>query len=84
VDSPTKPDVARCTATRRGEPRPFELLDRFLAQRELTDVERLFTETFVSNPKSGETVKGPAIVLAQLLGLCQYVVLIAEPAKRAF
>ena len=43
----------------------------FMAARGLNEVERAFAERFVSNPGSGELVKGHAIVLAHL-GLCPY------------
>jgi hypothetical protein len=47
------------------------LLEAFLANRGLLELDRRFAETFVSNPGSGELVKGHAIVLAEL-GLCPY------------
>jgi hypothetical protein len=65
------PEVASCIARRRGESRLFALLDRFLSDRDLTELERRFSQTFISNPRSGEVVKGHAIVLAEL-GLCPY------------
>ncbi|HWK27633.1 MAG TPA: hypothetical protein VNS09_13780 [Solirubrobacter sp.] len=64
-------DVRASIATREGVPGLFALLERFLASRGLAELDRRFTETFVSNPRSGELVKGHAIVLAEL-GLCAY------------
>ena len=37
-----------------------------MTERGLAALDRDFTETFVSNPNSGELVKGHAIVLAEL------------------
>src|SRR5690348_6260302 len=42
-----------------------------MTARGLQEVEHGFSATFVSNPASGELVKGHAIVLAEL-GLCPY------------
>ena len=64
-------DVARAIATREGDPRVFALLDDVLQTRELDEIDHRFSSTFVSNPKSGEAVKGHAIVLAEL-GLCPF------------
>jgi hypothetical protein len=68
---PSDRDVASCVAKREGDPRLFALLDDVLRDRGLAELERQFSRTFVSNPRSGETVKGHAIVLAEL-GLCPY------------
>jgi hypothetical protein len=46
-------------------------LVRFVLEREVTDLESAFTEQWVSNPHSGERVKGHRIVLAEL-GLVPY------------
>jgi hypothetical protein len=64
-------DVAEHVARREGSPRLYALLDDFLAERDLADMEHAFCAAFVSNPRSGEVVKGHAIVLAEL-GLCPY------------
>ncbi len=64
-------DLARQIELRVGAPALFSLLEEFLLARGLAEVEREFSETFVSNPQSGEIVKGHAIVLAEL-GLCPY------------
>jgi hypothetical protein len=64
-------DVERAIARRAGDPRLFAALDGFLAERGLAAMEREFSRVFVSNPGSGEVVKGHAIVLAEL-GLCPY------------
>lgn len=71
VELPRDVDVAACVARREGDPRLYALLDAFLADRGLVAMDRRFAETFVSNPRSGELVKGQAIVLAEL-GLCPY------------
>jgi hypothetical protein len=64
-------DVADCIRRRTGDPRLYERLHDVLAERDLVDLDRDFAATMVSNPHSGELVKGHAIVLAEL-GLCPY------------
>jgi hypothetical protein len=56
---------------REGHPDLCVLLEEFIAERDLAPLEDAFTAAFVSNPRSGELVKGHAIVLAEL-GLCPY------------
>jgi hypothetical protein len=58
-------------ANREGDRRLAELLEGFMAERDLLELDRQFAKRFVSNPGSGEFVKGHAIVLAEL-GLCPY------------
>jgi hypothetical protein len=62
-------DVDACIERREGEPALYALLDERLGP--LAALDRAFATTFVSNPRSGELVKGHAIVLAEL-GLCPY------------
>jgi hypothetical protein len=64
-------DVPAAVARRAGDPRLFAVLHDFLAERGLAELDRRFSEAFVSHPGSGEVVKGHAIVLAEL-GLCPY------------
>jgi hypothetical protein len=47
------------------------LIAELLTDRELGDLDEHFAVTFVSNPRSGELVKGHAVVLAEL-GVCRY------------
>jgi hypothetical protein len=56
---------------REGEPRLYAEVDRYLHAHDLLDMDRAFTRSVVSNPGSGEIVKGHAVVLAEL-GLCPY------------
>ena len=56
---------------REGDARLFDVLDEVMADHGVADLEQRFAATFVSNPSSGEFVKGHAIVLAEL-GLCPY------------
>jgi hypothetical protein len=56
---------------RTGDPEVCAVLDGYLRDRDLADIEDQFVETFVSNPRSGEVVKGHAITLAEL-GLCPF------------
>jgi hypothetical protein len=72
LEPPEIPDgVARAIARREGSDELAARLEAFLAERDLFEIDRRFAETFVSNPRSGEFVKGHAIVLAEL-GLCEY------------
>lgn len=57
--------------TREGDPDCSLLLGDYLAERALGELDSAFARAFVSNPRSGELVKGHAIVLAEL-GLCSY------------
>ncbi len=49
---------------RTGDPRLFEDLRTYMAQRGLGEMEEAFARQFVSNPYAGEIVKGHRIVLA--------------------
>jgi hypothetical protein len=64
-------DLAGCIERRFGEEQLFSLLEAVMADQDVAELERRFSMTFVSNPRSGELVKGHAIVLAEL-GLCPY------------
>jgi len=54
------------TGERRGEPELWADLRAFLASQDLAEMEKTFATGFVSNPYSGEMVKGHRIVLAEL------------------
>ena len=71
IELPAPLDLAARVRARAGDPELFTVLDKFIADRDVADLERRFTSAFVSNPRSGEFVKGHAIVLAEL-GLCPY------------
>jgi hypothetical protein len=62
-------DVDACIERREGDPALYALRDERLGP--LAVLDRAFAAAFVSNPRSGELVKGHAIVLAEL-GLCPY------------
>lgn len=64
-------DLAHHISRREGDPRLYSLLDELMAACGLEQLDHEFSATFVSNPASGELVKGHAIVLAEL-GLCPY------------
>jgi hypothetical protein len=64
-------DLDPLVRTRSGDPALCALLVSYLGERDLQDLEAEFAETYVSNPRSGEVVKGHAIVLAEL-GLCPF------------
>ena len=65
------PDLSSYVEERIGEPALYRSLAAFMDDRGVGDLERAFAERFVSNPWSGELVKGHAIVLAEL-GLCPF------------
>lgn len=58
-------------ASREGDPRLYRDLRGYMTARGLWDLEAPFARQFVSNPASGERVKGHRIVLAEL-GLVTY------------
>lgn len=64
-------DLQACVQRREGEPRLYAALERYMAAQQLTELDRRFCKTMVSNPQSGELIKGHAIVLAEL-GLCRF------------
>jgi hypothetical protein len=67
-------------STRRGDPMLSADLEAYLQWSGLRDVEGAFAQGYVSNPGSGEIIKGHRIVLAEL-GLVAYVGLIVrDPA----
>lgn len=70
VELPTI-DLTHHISRREGDPRLYALLDEVMAARGLEQMDHEFSARFVSNPASGEAVKGHAIVLAEL-GLCPY------------
>jgi hypothetical protein len=61
----------RANALLEDNAEPVGALERFMAERNLAELEEAFADRFVSNASSGELVKGHAIVLARL-GLCPY------------
>ncbi len=64
-------DLAHHISQREGNAQLYALLDEVMAVAGLQELDHRFSATFVSNPASGELVKGHAIVLAEL-GLCPY------------
>lgn len=64
-------DLDPLVRARSGDPEIYAILDDYLRECDVADLEAQFVETFVSNPGSGEMVKGHAICLAEL-GLCPF------------
>jgi hypothetical protein len=64
-------DLTRHIVARTGDSALYEVLDRIMGEHGVAELDRRFAAVFVSNPGSGELVKGHAIVLAEL-GLCRY------------
>ncbi|MFQ5947302.1 MAG: hypothetical protein ACE5KX_00395 [Acidimicrobiia bacterium] len=56
---------------REGEPALYRDLGAFMESQDLTDLENDFATLYVSNPGSGELIKGHRIVLAEM-GLSPY------------
>ena len=63
--------LADCVRERSGSAAAASLLQGLLEDTGLAGLERALTATYVSNPNSGEIVKGHAIVIAEM-GLCPY------------
>ncbi len=51
---------------RKGSPALIKDLQRFLEHHGLWELEERFSSTYVSNPRSGELIKGHGIVLAEM------------------
>ncbi len=64
-------DVAGAITRREGDGRLFAALIDCMSARGLADLEERFGTAFVTNPRSGEFVKGHAVVLAEL-GMTTY------------
>ena len=64
-------DLHACIERREGDARLYAALDRHLAAQDLLELDQRFCAAMVSNPASGELVKGHALVLAEL-GLCRF------------
>jgi hypothetical protein len=65
-------DVGACIRTRRGSKHAADAIESLLDEAGLAKLERSLTRTHVSNPHSGDFVKGHAIVIAEM-GLWPYV-----------
>jgi hypothetical protein len=70
-DVPVEVDLKQRIDHRMGDEALYQLAQQYLDKRGLAELDRRFAQTFVSNPQSGELLKGHAIVLAEL-GLCPY------------
>jgi hypothetical protein len=64
-------ELERCVRERTGSAEAAAALEVLLGAAGLGDLERSLSRTYVSNPNSGEVVKGHAIVIAEM-GLCPY------------
>ncbi len=64
-------ELDRSVRERRGSAIAAASLEALLDAAGLGDLERSLSRTYVSNPNSGEVVKGHAIVIAEM-GLCPY------------
>jgi hypothetical protein len=68
---------------REGSHALAEMFRELLDEHGLADLDEQFARSFVSNPQSGEIVKGHAVVLAEL-GLCPYSgTIVRDPATFA-
>jgi len=66
--------------SREGDPVLYRDLQALMAERSLLEMEEAFARQFVSNPYSGELVKGHRIVLAEL-GMVSYEGKVARDPK---
>jgi hypothetical protein len=64
-------DLAELVASREGDTRLIAMVEEFLRELDLLELDHEFSAAMVSNPRAGELVKGHAIVLAEL-GLCPF------------
>jgi hypothetical protein len=64
-------DLGAVIEQRVGEPVAYELLEAWLDEHELSELDRVLASALVTNPHAGEVVKGHAIVLAEI-GLSPY------------
>jgi hypothetical protein len=64
-------DLAELVRTREGDTGLSAMVEEFLCERDLLELDRQFSAAMVTNPHAGELVKGHAIVLAEL-GLCPF------------
>jgi hypothetical protein len=64
-------DIPKCVRTRQGSEEAATALQSLVERVGLGSLEKSFAETYVSNPNSGEIVKGHSIVIAEM-GLCPY------------
>jgi hypothetical protein len=63
--------ISQAIDDRIGSDRAFRLTDALLADQGLAELEQELLGPLIGNPRSGEMVKGHAVVLAEL-GLCPY------------
>lgn len=71
LEAPSGDSLTKHIRDREGSAQLAAHLRDFLKGRNLLEIDRVFTRTFVSNPASGGVVKGHEIVLAEL-GLCPF------------
>jgi hypothetical protein len=64
-------DLQECVRTRQGSASAFAALDSLIEAAGLGSLEQSFAATYVSNPGSGEIVKGHSMVIAEM-GLYSY------------
>jgi hypothetical protein len=64
-------DLGALVTAREGDAGLIAIVEEFLSERDLLELDRQFSAAIVTNPHAGELVKGHAIVLAEL-GLCPF------------
>lgn len=64
-------DVQHCIKARQGAEKAAAALQALIERAGVASLEQSFAQTYVSNPHSGEIVKGHSIVIAEM-GLCPY------------
>jgi hypothetical protein len=68
---PASLDAAACIERREGDPALAAIAEAVLAERGLAEMDQAFAAQYVSNPWSGDLVKGHAIVAGEL-GIAAY------------
>ncbi|MDQ6605040.1 MAG: hypothetical protein M3Z06_00660 [Actinomycetota bacterium] len=68
---PAALDAAVCIERREGDPELVSIVQAILAERDLAGLDHKFAAQYVSNPWSGDLVKGHAIVAGEL-GIAAY------------
>jgi hypothetical protein len=63
--------LAELVTAREGDTGLSAMVEEYLSERDLLEIDQQFSAAMVTNPHAGELVKGHAIVLAEL-GLCPF------------
>ncbi|MEV4267361.1 hypothetical protein [Kribbella sp. NPDC049584] len=73
------PDLPALVERGEGDERLYEAVESLMTERGLSELEGRFADRYVSNPFSGELVKGHRIVLAELGLATHYGTIVRDP-----